>query len=104
MAAQLASSWLAAAEHALDHGRVDLGDGLVAAHGHLPLGRLLLEDVRLHPMPAHQLAGTGDLEALLGAGMGLLLWHGSDQAGVTGVSACASASTSGPGSLSGSGL
>jgi hypothetical protein len=43
------------------------------------LGRLLLEDVAREGVPAADLAGGGQLEALLGAGMGLHLGHGEQR-------------------------
>src|SRR6266702_4121514 len=43
----------------------------------LDLLRLAFEAMALHAAPAHELAGGGQLEALLRAAVGLLLWHWS---------------------------
>src|SRR4029077_189096 len=48
---------------------------LRAAQRALLLRRLLLEDVAREGVPAAHLAGAGDFEALLRAGMGLHLGH-----------------------------
>src|SRR4029077_18616561 len=62
-------------EQALDELLVRGCNGLVATEGALPLRRLLLQDVRAHAVAARQLAAAGQLEALLGAGVGLHLGH-----------------------------
>ena len=66
-----------AAEQRLDPLRVGGRDLDRARHAALPLRRLLLEDVARVGAPAAELALGGLAEALLGAGMGLHLRHGT---------------------------
>src|SRR4029077_247921 len=65
----------ALAEQALGELLVCLRDGLILTEGALPLRRLLLQDVRARTVASQQLAAAGQLEALLGAGVGLRLRH-----------------------------
>src|SRR3954454_17683579 len=93
----------AQAEQALDELLVRVRDGLGLTEGALPLRRLLLQDVRAHGVTARELAAARPLEALLGAGVGLHLWHqvlvGScSGAAATGSSSSAAAGSSAAGS------
>src|SRR6185295_9211184 len=81
----------AQAEQALDELLVRVRDGLGLTEGALPLRRLLLQDVRAHGVTARELAAAGPLEALLGAGVGLHLWHQVLVGSCSGAAAAASA-------------
>src|SRR4051794_11418354 len=59
------------AEHALDSRNVDRSHGGVAVHLPNALGGLVLEVVTLAGSLMHELARTGDLDALLHPGVGL---------------------------------
>src|SRR5579871_4186915 len=65
------------AEQPLD--LLDVGGGRDHFAGHPAgvRGRLVLEQVALAGLTAHDLAGAGEAEALLGTAVGLVLRHGS---------------------------
>ena len=62
-------------QEALHKMKVCIADHTVEAHVTLTLGGFFGEDVSFESFLESDLTATGDLEALLGAGVGFNLWH-----------------------------
>src|SRR3978361_1827898 len=78
------------AEHPLDDLGVRLGDHLVARQAAGQGGGLVLQVVAAVCLLAHELAATGQLEALLGSTVGLHLRHGNRSPNISTGAACGS--------------